>query len=74
MKSIYRTLGFAFAALCLIISGVTAVVSTPAGISSAPADTSGLPPYNVSVYISEAMSAVAKTNWTGAAIATGMRK
>lgn len=48
-------------ALCILISGVTA-----ASISSAPADTTGTPPQNVTAYIDEAQAAVSARNWPDA--------
>jgi len=55
--------------LCLFIPAVSAASAT-ADISSVAADTSGPPPQDVSVYISEAKAATAGANWTGALIIT----
>jgi tetratricopeptide (TPR) repeat protein len=65
MKSARLILVLLLLSLILLITAVTAAPAG-AGISSAPADTTGTPPQNVSSYISEATAAVAGQNWTGA--------
>jgi len=69
MKAFHLVLVLSLVALCLTVPGATGA-SSSAAISSAAADTSGTPPQNVSVYISEAKAAVAERNWTNALIVT----
>ena len=69
MKSLTKILILSFLITCLLIPGMDAASST-VGVSSAPADTTGTPPQEVSVYIMEAKDAVATTNWTGALLIT----
>jgi tetratricopeptide (TPR) repeat protein len=69
MKTSRYLLTITLVLLCLLVQAACAASST-AGISSAPADTSGTPPQNVSLYISEAKAATAETNWTGALLIT----
>lgn len=54
--------------LCLVLPAGGAAPT--AGISSAAADTTGTPPQDVSVYISEAKAAVAGQNWTQGIVIT----
>jgi tetratricopeptide (TPR) repeat protein len=58
-----------FLLVCLAILPAAGQTITT-GISAAAADTSGPPPQNVSVYLSEAKAAVAERNWTNALIVT----
>lgn len=69
MKNLTPILILSLLMACLLIPGMDAASST-AGVSSAPADTTGTPPQEASVYIMEAKDAVAATNWTGALLIT----
>lgn len=55
--------------VCLSVSPVSADTTT-AGISSEAADTSGTPPQDVSVYISNATAATEGQDWSGALLIT----
>lgn len=69
MKTHLRSIILATLVLWLLVPGVPAE-STTAGISSAPADTSGPPPFNATFYIGDAKAAVALRNWSGALLIT----
>ena len=68
MKLLTTILVLSFLLACLAVP--VSAASSAAGVSSAPADTSGTPPQGASAYISEAKVAVAGTNWTDALIIT----
>ena len=68
MKPFYSLIILALVLLCLIIPA--GVAAPTAGISSRAADTTGTPPQNASVYISDAKAAVAERNWTSALLLT----
>jgi tetratricopeptide (TPR) repeat protein len=63
MRVSARLLFFLLVSLSLLITAVTAETGF-AGISSAAADTSGVPPQEASAYISEAKVLVSESNWT----------
>ncbi|MDD1686256.1 tetratricopeptide repeat protein [Methanoregula sp.] len=63
MTPIRRFLIITLLLLCLVLPAVSAAAST-AAISSAPAVTTGVPPYNVSVYLVDTRAAVLGENWT----------
>jgi tetratricopeptide (TPR) repeat protein len=68
MKILTTILILSLLLACLVLP--ISAASSAAGVSSAPADTTGTPPQEASAYISEAKVAVAATNWTDALIIT----
>jgi len=68
MKKCIHLLLLVLLLACLPVPVLAA--SPGVGISSGPADTTGTPPQEASVYIREAKDAVAETNWTGTLLIT----
>ncbi len=64
-----RQLIFSLLSLCMLVAAVAAAPAV-AGLSSAAADTSGVPPQDAPAYIAEARAAVAGSNWTSVLVIT----
>ena len=69
MRLSIRPLLFILLVLCMLVASVAAAPAV-AGLSSAAADTSGVPPQDAPAYITEAKAAVAGSNWTSVLLIT----
>jgi len=69
MTTTFCRVAFVLLVISIAVPGVLAA-STAVGISAVAADTSGPPPNDVSVYISDTRTAVAGQNWSGAMLVT----